>query len=199
MPKGKIIVLEGIDKSGKTMQAKLLEAEFFDQGKRPVVMSFPNYENNTGGLIRTMLRDPKSYRHEFFHMVFAANRWEEAKKIEGFLSEGYVIIMNRYYQSNLIYGAVNSLDPNWLKNLDVGLPKEDLTIVLDIDYEGISKRKVGSNVHIIDDPTLTDKVVAKYREIGRPLGWRFVNANKPIKGVHDDIMKVVGNLVDWLE
>lgn len=40
--------------------------------------------------------------------------------------------MNRYYHSNLIYGLANGLKQSWLENLDVGLPKADLVILLDV-------------------------------------------------------------------
>jgi dTMP kinase len=43
--------------------------------------------------------------------------------------------MNRYYQSNLIYGLVNGLPPEWLEHLDAGLPKADLVIVLDVNQK----------------------------------------------------------------
>ena len=46
------------------------------------------------------------------------------------LENGTVIIMNRYYQSNLVYGISNGVHINWLLNLDKGLPKEDIVIVL---------------------------------------------------------------------
>ena len=43
--------------------------------------------------------------------------------------------MNRYYHSNLVYGIVNGLKSKWLENLDDGLPKADLVILLDISQK----------------------------------------------------------------
>ena len=40
--------------------------------------------------------------------------------------------MNRYYHSNLVYGLANGMKEKWLDNLDVGLPKADLVILLDV-------------------------------------------------------------------
>ena len=84
--------------------------------------------------------------------MVSANRWEDVRKIEHYLAEGYIIILNRYYQSNLIYGSCNGFETNWLKNLDEGLPLEDIVIVLDSDYETVSKRRADEKYHLIDDP-----------------------------------------------
>lgn len=193
--RGRILVLEGIDKSGKTTQAKLLETRFLDQGLNPVILSFPNYENNTGKVIRYMISDPDQYPRQFFHIMVSANRWEDVRKIEHYLSEGYIIILNRYSQSNLIYGSCNGFEINWLKKLDEGLPKEDIVIVLDSNYETISKRQVDEKYHITDDPKLVDKVAQRYRDLGKPLGWNFVDANRSESEVHKDIVRLVSRMV----
>ena len=49
--------------------------------------------------------------------------------------------MNRYYQSNLIYGLANGMKRKWLENLDAGLPKADLVILLDVTQRESFRRK----------------------------------------------------------
>ncbi len=49
--------------------------------------------------------------------------------------------MNRYYQSNLVYGLANGMNLAWLENLDAGLPKADLVIVLDVSQKEAFSRK----------------------------------------------------------
>ena len=48
--------------------------------------------------------------------------------------------MNRYWQSNLVYGPANGMDINWLLRLDKGLPKEDITLVILVNPSISAKR-----------------------------------------------------------
>ena len=49
--------------------------------------------------------------------------------------------MNRYRESNLVYGITNGLKLDWLEKLDEGLPKSDLVIVLDVPQKESFARK----------------------------------------------------------
>ena len=53
MSKGKLIVLEGLDGSGKATQAKLLEAHLKEQGFSVREITFPNYESDSSALVKT--------------------------------------------------------------------------------------------------------------------------------------------------
>ena len=72
--------------------------------------------------------------------MLAANRWEKLNEIKAAQEKNSVLIMNRYYHSNLVYGIVNGMKSKWLENLDAGLPKADLVILLDVSQkESFSK------------------------------------------------------------
>src|SRR5919109_2659129 len=133
MNKGKIIVIEGTDKAGKRTQSRLLMNALKLSGKICIGMDFPDYTTPIGKEIRSFLGGRRSYAIEVKHMLLSANRWEKKKEIESTIERGTTIIMNRYYQSNLVYGVSHGLKLSWLFNLDKGLPKEDVVIVLEVN------------------------------------------------------------------
>ena len=65
-------------------------------------------------------------------ILLSANRWEKKAEIQRVIGKGTTIIMNRYYQSNLVYGISKGLKLDWLLALDKGLPRADLVLVIDI-------------------------------------------------------------------
>src|SRR5919199_2891676 len=128
--KGKIIVLEGTDKAGKTSQSRMLAETLKASGKVCVIRDFPDYTTPIGIEIKAFLEGKRDYPPEVKHLLFSANRWEKKKEIESMLENGTIIIMNRYWQSNLVYGEANGMDLNWLIGLDRGLPKENIVLVI---------------------------------------------------------------------
>ncbi|HSA74830.1 MAG TPA: hypothetical protein VLE21_01430, partial [Candidatus Nitrosocosmicus sp.] len=93
---GKIIVIEGLDKSGKTTQSNML-FNYLDK-KEPgnvVLMNFPDYSTRIGKEIRDFLEGRVNYNNETKHLLLAANRWEKKQEIDNSLSSGKTIVMNR--------------------------------------------------------------------------------------------------------
>ena len=133
MKEGQIIVLEGIDKAGKGTQCKLLQNDIMKAGFNCKILDFPDYSTPIGKEIRLFLDGRRSYSNEVQHMLLSVNRWEKKEEIEKMLQNGTIIIMDRYYQSNIVYGLSNGLGLDWLINLDKGLPKEDIVIILEIE------------------------------------------------------------------
>lgn len=66
-------------------------------------------------------------------MLFSANRWELANSIKSKLREGKTLVLDRYVYSGVAYTAAKGLDRQWSLNPDVGLPKPDLTIFLNLN------------------------------------------------------------------
>ena len=193
---GRIIVLEGLDKSGKTTQSNLL----FDylSKKEPgsaVLMSFPDYSTRIGSEIRAFLDGKVSYNNETKHMLLAANRWEKKQDIEKFLHEGKTVIMNRYYQSNLAYGLANGLQMDWLENLENGLPKEEITFILDVIPE-ISIKRITSNNFVPDEfeqnSEFLNKARNEYLKLAKIFDWKVIPSDVPKSLLFDDILKRLG-------
>lgn len=191
MNKGKIIVIEGTDKAGKGTQSRLLMNALKLSGKICKMMDFPDYTTPVGKEIRSFLGGRRSYAIEVKHMLLSANRWEKRRDIESTIEKGTIIIMNRYYQSNLVYGISRGLNLNWLLNLDRGLPREDVVIVLEVSPD-ISYRRVPKDRDTFEmDQKLLTEVNKNYRKLANRFNWKLVNGEKISEEVHNEIMDIV--------
>lgn len=150
MTKGKLIVIEGTDGSGKQTQSILLEKSLVNMGYKVKRISFPNYESNASYPIKMYLKgefgDNNSVNVYASSSFYAIDRYASYKKDwEKHINNGYIIISDRYTYSNLIHQA-NRIDDEleflkyneWLIDLEFNkfnLPKPDITIFLDVPYE----------------------------------------------------------------
>jgi dTMP kinase len=188
--KGKIIVIEGTDKAGKTTQSRLLLEALKVSGKVCVILDFPDYTTPIGMEIRAFLDGKRDYPAEAKHLLFSANRWEKKKEIESMVENGTLVIMNRYWQSNLAYGTANGMDANWLLRLDKGLPKEDLVIALLVNPAISSKRAETQDIFEAD-ANLAAKAYKNYLKFAKQFKWKVVDGSKSKEQVHQEIMKIV--------
>lgn len=194
MAKGKIIVLEGTDKAGKTTQSRMLQEALKALGKICVVIDFPDYTTPIGMEIRAFLDAKRDYSSEVKHLLFSANRWEKKKEIESMVENGTIVIMNRYYQSNLVYGVSNGMDEAWLMRLDKGLPKEDMTIVILVN-PATSKKRAEVRDAFETDEKLAAAAYRSYNTYARKFGWKVLDGSKSKDQVHQEILKMSRKLL----
>lgn len=191
MKKGKIIVIEGTDKAGKETQSRLLINALKFSGKVCIIVDFPDYTTPIGQEIRAFLNGRRNYAIEVKHMLLSANRWERKKEIESMIDKGTIIIMNRYYQSNLVYGVSHGLNLKWLLNLDRGLPKEDVVIMLEVNPD-TSYRRVPEDRDTFEmNQKLLTRVHKNYLKLAKQFNWKVINGEKISEDVHNEIMKIV--------
>lgn len=143
----KLIVIDGIDGAGKTTQINLLAKALQKKNILYEVISFPRYENNMyGKLIRKYLSGEFGSIDEvnpyLISLLFAGDRFLAKKQIEKWLSEGKVVLANRYISASKAHLAANVAYEKraefikWIDELEYktnGLPREDLTILLNVD------------------------------------------------------------------
>jgi len=150
MSKGKLIVIDGIDGSGKATQAKLLEARLRKEGVRVKTIDFPRYYNNFfGKLIGEYL---SGVYGDFIQMdprvgsvLFAADRFESSSQIKKWLDDGYVVITDRYVSANQIHqggkirnDAERKEFIKWLEVMEYSvfkIPKPSIVVYLDVPFE----------------------------------------------------------------
>jgi dTMP kinase len=192
--KGKIIVIEGTDKAGKTTQSRILQEALKALGKICVVIDFPDYITPIGMEIRAFLDSKRDYPPEVKHLLFSANRWEKKKEIESMVENGTIVIMNRYYQSNLVYGVSNGMDEGWLMRLDKGLPKEDMTIVLLVN-PATSKKRAEVQDAFETDEKLVAAAYRNYLKYAKKFGWKVLDGSKSKEQVHQEILKMARKLL----
>ena len=195
MTNGKIIVLEGLDKSGKTTQSKLL-VDYISSATslKAVQMNFPNYSTFSGIEIHRHLKGQTLYNPHALHVLFTLNRYEEKPVIERLIGEGSIVVMNRYYQSNIIYGLADGITRHeWLESLDREMPQANLIIILDISVEESMSRNPNPDVNEQDKNYLR-KVRSYFIKYADAYGWKIVNAgNKSKEEIHREVVKIVEN------
>jgi dTMP kinase len=188
--RGKIIVIEGTDKAGKTSQSRMLAETLKVSGKVCVILDFPDYTTPIGMEIKAFLEGKRDYLPEVKHLLFSANRWEKKKEIESMLENGTIIVMNRYWQSNLVYGAANGMDINWLLRLDKGLPKEDIVLVILVN-PNISAKRAEMQDAFESDPQLAAKAYKNYLKFAKQYRWKVIDGSKSKEQVHQEITKMI--------
>lgn len=190
-----IIVIEGSDQAGKKTQSELLAKALKARKLKTKIFSFPDYTTPLGKEIDNFLHGKRKFPPQVIHCLLAANRWEKLQEIKRAQSENSVLIMNRYYQSNLVYGIVNRLNLKWLQNLDEGLPKADLVIVLDVSQKESFNRKKSKRDKFEKDRQFLEQISKTYRKLAKNLGWKLVDASRTKEQVHQSIMEILAKKI----
>ena len=190
-----IIVFEGGDQAGKKTQSALLEKKLKLAKIKTTLFSFPDYSTPIGKEINKYLHGKRKFPPQVIHCLLAANRWEKLDEIKKAQQKNSIVIMNRYRESNLVYGLVNGLKLEWLENLDSGLPKSDLVIVLDVPQTESFSRKRSNRDRFEKNKDFSNKISKTYRKMAVKKKWKIVDATKSKKEVHEDIMKIFGKKI----
>jgi dTMP kinase len=145
--KGKFIVLDGVDGSGKATQTKLLVAKLRKNKIQVKTIDFPLYDKNFFG---KMIGECLVGRYGNFvtldpriaSVLYAADRWESSEKIKKWIKQGFVVIADRYASSNQIHqgGKIKNLRRRqefleWLEKMEFEvfkISRPDAVIYLDV-------------------------------------------------------------------
>jgi len=147
--KGKLISIDGIDGSGKSVQTKLLVERLKAAGFKVETVDFPRYGKKSAGLVEKYLNGKYGsaekvgpYRASLF---YAIDRYDASFKIKKWLAQGRIVVSNRYTGSNMGHQGGKIGNPlarkaffDWLYKLEYGLlaiPKPDLNIFLHVPAE----------------------------------------------------------------
>ncbi len=184
-----IIVIEGGDQAGKLTQSKLLEKALKKRKIKTKVFHFPDYKTPIGKEIRKYLDGKRKFPPQVIHCLLAANRWEKLNEILTAQEKNSVLIMNRYYHSNLIYGLANGMKQKWLENLDSGLPKADLVILLDVTQKESFHRQKTHRDKFEKNEEFLRKISKIYRITAKKKQWKIIHASQSKKEIHEEILK----------
>lgn len=165
MQKGKIIVIEGTDCSGKETQSKKLAEALTNNGFKTVRMQFPMYDTPTGQIVGGPYLGKDYICEGFFpegaahvdpkvaSLYYAADRKYNMPKIMEQINNGVNVILDRYVYSNMGHQAgkiKDEVEQNemiaWLEKLEfdfLELPRPDMTIFLFMPYEATLELRKG--------------------------------------------------------
>lgn len=212
--KGKLIVIDGSDSSGKHTQVEFLKANLEKKGLKAVTIDFPQYGSFFGKMVGSYLNgefgELKDVDPKLASLLYALDRYSQKEKITKWLDGGYYVITDRYTESNLAYQGLRKDNlVAWIKEMEngqLGIPKADVVIYLYVPVE-ISRKLMENRPdkgYIKDkrmdihekDFEFQKKVVDSYIRLSKELGWIVVNCTKDGKlQSKEDIAKDVFSCV----
>ena len=217
--RGKLIVLEGTDGSGKATQARLLMKSLEARGTACREIDFPRYGNPFAEPANLYLHGalggrPGDVNACAASVMFAVDRFASYKEDwGGFYEAGGVVVANRYTTSNAVHQA-SKLPPeerreflDWLFDLEyrrLGLPEPDLVVYLDMPTEASSRllrrreaeTRTAADIHERDGDYLR-RCRESAGEIAGMQGWVIVNcAAGGAPRTPEDIHREVAAIVD---
>lgn len=220
--KGKLIVIEGLDGSGKSTQTALIKEKIEKSGKTIKQIKLPDYESDSSALVRMYLggefgsnpSDVNTYATSLFYTV---DRYANYTKVwkEDYLN-GTVILADRYTTSNAVHQMVklpkDKWDEylNWLEDIEykkVAIPKPDAVIFLDMPVD-VSQRLMTERYSGDENKKDVHEANVSYLNAchesalyaADKLGWIVVKCSdgvnpRPIDEINADIFKEIKSIV----
>ncbi len=218
--KGKLIIIEAGDGSGKATQTEKLFQRLLLEKFKVKKIEFPNYASESSALVKMYLNgefgtDPDTISPYIASSFYAVDRYASFKKEwEAFYQEGGIILADRYTTSNMVHQAAK-IDGDsernkfieWLYDFEYnifGLPVPDYVVFLDMPPEFsfglISKRAskaldVRQDIHEADEQYLI-KSYNNANRIASKYNWHKVmcisnSSLKTIEEIHEEVYKLV--------
>lgn len=219
---GKLIVIEGVDSSGKETQTKLLFEYLQNKGLNTKKISFPDYESDfcmpvKGYLAGELGDNPDDVNAYAASSFYAIDRYASYKRDWGrFYESGGIIVCDRYVTSNIVHQAMKIRGDKtafieWLADYEyekLGLPRPDVVIFLDMSpvaaqflMKNRANKITGEAQKDIHEKN-SDYLAAAYNNavgIAEKCGWkRVVCAEglniRTIEDIHEEIISIVESI-----
>ncbi|KAK4363191.1 hypothetical protein RND71_018432 [Anisodus tanguticus] len=207
--RGALIVLEGLDRCGKTSQSGRLYKYLEEQGHSVESWRFPDRNTGVGQMISSYLANQSQLDDHAIHLLFSANRWEKRVSlvhwIDLFVSELYLsipvslmeeklksgttLIVDRYSYSGVAFSYAKGLDIGWCKAPEIGLLAPDLVVYLDISPEKAAERG-GYGDERYEQLEFQKKVAGSYLAL-RDSSWKVIDATLSIEDIEKKLREVV--------
>ncbi|KAG8946657.1 Thymidylate kinase [Tulasnella sp. 424] len=190
--RGTFIVIEGLDRSGKSTQAGIIHNKLVEQlgEQRVKLIKFP------GKMIDSYLKSRSDLDDQAIHLLFSANRWEVASSILSDLQNGITIVCDRYVYSGVAFSASKGLSFDWCVAPDVGLPSPDVVLFLDISPEA-AKQRGGYGEERYEKEEMQRRVRENFKLLGEEQkttkegSWVEIDAGRGLASVTGDVWTVV--------
>ena len=194
MSRGSLIVLEGVDRSGKTTLSRRL-AEAIPGA---VLFHFPDRTTPVGRVIDLCLSKRVTVNDEALHVLMSKNRWEKCDEIKSALLSGKTVICDRYCYSGVAYTMAKELlgrSPAWHKGPDIGLPRPDIVLYLDTDPEEAAQRE-GYGNELYERVAFQAKVRREYEKLRDEDAERWATVSTAGKSVAALEVEILEKIVD---
>ncbi len=215
---GKLIVIEGLDGSGKATQTGMLAQALGRAGRQVREITFPDYESDSSALVKMYLsgafgKNPGDVNAYAASSFFAVDRYASYKKDWGaFYEGGGIVLADRYTTANAIHQCSKLPEEQWSVFLDwlfdfeyrlLGIPGPDLVLYLQTDA-GVSQKLLTERYHGDEEKKDIHERDLEYITRSRRaaefcadrLGWKRVpctcgGAMRPIEDIHQEVLALV--------
>lgn len=182
--RGALIVLEGVDRVGKSTQCSLLVDALKARGTPAELVRFPDRSTPIGHMINDYLQAPptdsdsdESANDRLIHLLFSANRWEKVGFLRHQLAAGTTLVVDRYAFSGAAYSAAKrSLSLSWCCQSDVGLPRPDLVLFLSLPTD-VTQQRAGFGGERYERSDFQQRVRDNYQRLFDEQYWRSVDGS----------------------
>ncbi|XP_078115522.1 thymidylate kinase [Sander vitreus] len=199
--RGALIVLEGVDKAGKTTQCKKLVQALQQSGRPAEMMRFPDRTTTIGQLISAYLEKKSDLEDHTVHLLFSANRWELVPLIKKKLEQGTTLVIDRYAFSGVAFtSAKPGFCLDWCMKPDVGLPKPDLVMFLQLSpAEAALRGQFGEERY--ETNVFQKAVHQKFEQLMKDpsVNWQVIDASQSVEDVHENIRTQSLNTINTAE
>ncbi|HJP81698.1 MAG TPA: dTMP kinase [Candidatus Saccharimonadales bacterium] len=204
MARGKYVVIEGHDGTGKSTQVGLLRDRLSEQGVGSIEFHEPQ-GTPIADAIRTVIKNGSLPREpETNLLLFTAARHEIWKQAEAMLEQGIWVVAARNYYSTLAYqGYGEGLDLGLIASVTEQFTNKrymnpDHALILTLDDHGERQNRIGKRGEIAHpdtfesrDKTFQNAVGSAYLTIAKERGLPCIDANRPVADIADEIFSLV--------
>ncbi|XP_038604757.1 thymidylate kinase isoform X2 [Tachyglossus aculeatus] len=187
--RGALIVLEGVDRAGKSTQCRKLMDALRDSGQPAHLLTFPERSTEIGKLLSSYLEKKINLEDHTVHLLFSANRWEQVPMMKEKLNQGITLVVDRYAFSGVAFtSAKENFSLDWCKQPDVGLPKPDLILFLQLrTVEAATRGSFGTERY--ENNAFQEKALQSFHHLMKDttLNWKTIDASKNIEDLHKEI------------
>lgn len=203
--RGKFIVLDGIDGSGKGTLTKLLVGYLFDLNKRNhILLTREPYNSEFHDEIRKLLKEGASPKDnaELLTELFVKDRVIHAKLIGDLLDEGVHIICDRYKYSTLAYQQTQGVSLDKLLQLHEGILIPDLTMIIDVPVDvalaRISQDVNRGHLEVFERKNFQEKLRQNFLTLPNILPDKnivIIDGNRLIEEVFESVKREVNKIL----
>src|SRR5277367_6383221 len=147
MQRGRVIIFEGLDYTGKTTQSNNLHNYLNNHGQISKLFKFPTYDSPTGQVLKQYQPSKIECPSRVSHLLHSANRFEFDESIKNNINNGIHVIIDRFNFSGIfVRSHENSRIPRTRLRMvtDRGLVRSDIVIYLNVPLDQLEKRRFKS-------------------------------------------------------
>ncbi|XP_065879021.1 thymidylate kinase [Euphorbia lathyris] len=187
--RGALIVLEGLDRSGKTSQSGKLLSYMAGLGHPAELWRFPDRTTSIGQMISAYLTNQSQLDDHTIHLLYSANRWEKSSLMETQLKKGTTLIVDRYSYSGVAFTSAKGLDFEWCKAPEAGLLAPDVVVYLDLPPEKAAERG-GYGDERYEKLEFQKKVAECYQAL-HDSSWKMIDACQSMEEVQKQLQEIL--------